>query len=492
MALLKKAWLGEDDAAREDIDSIYRYFVYLNVFDEFIDSNPKIRVILGRKGIGKSTLVKWAASHIEESDAKAIVCSIKGSDIYRFKTQDDSSNAYGEVNQIIDSLSSLINFEIAKRIGFALKPDDIDIVHQASSEGKIRRDPISYFLDHALTIFQEKLKLHPSKGSIKDAFEMFKRGERKVWIFADDLEYDYRDNEEYNSFLRSFFTACNQLCSVNKHVRFRVVLRPDVWANIEPHADIGSKLRGQILHIEWKRNDFKEFLFRRIPDSEIYDDPVSSSIQESILEPYFPKNITWADRTTSLHDIIFSYSDRRPRWALDLLRESIDSAEYYRKTTLDESCLKSALPRYSNSRLIDLSSEFSHECAQILSITRTFIDKPNKMTSSDLISHIQKHIIPLHPIINDSKADLYEIGNFLVRIGFLLQRTILDDSYMHVEYDDKAKPFNADSINRSEVLWEINLCFREAMNTKGLSISLGDRSDLRSEPRRKFSRKRAR
>jgi len=93
--LIKEEIFGNEAGEEEDPEVLNSYFVNIEGFDKFWNSDQRLAIVKARKGLGKSTLLSKLNYDKKNSEPDAIVSLIKGSDLMSFFQSDadlDPSN----------------------------------------------------------------------------------------------------------------------------------------------------------------------------------------------------------------------------------------------------------------------------------------------------------------------------------------------------------------------------------------------------------------
>ena len=69
-----------DDVSNEEIEDI---FYEQGMFQKYLNFNKRLLIFTGKKGIGKSILLKWMNLKFKEKDNDAIVIHCRGADLTR-------------------------------------------------------------------------------------------------------------------------------------------------------------------------------------------------------------------------------------------------------------------------------------------------------------------------------------------------------------------------------------------------------------------------
>ena len=312
---LKQMDFGNEAADDVDDDELKSYFVTQEHFNIFLKENKRLQIIKAKKGMGKSALIKWIGLAISEQDENALVIKIRGSDLSRenFKL----TNALIEPNDYIQDwivrLCAVVNRELARKINFAYRDDEISLVESTEVQGFKERSLVSCLLERFRSILG---KYQPTSTKEINHHEILKRieslDESKIWILIDDLDATFQNSNKEKVNIGSFFSACRYMIQDVKGVNFRVTLRSDVWPVIRRHDEAMDKIEQYVSEIEWTEEDFKQILCRRI-QTEFSDDFYGLDDDE-LLGKIFKPTVFWNEKQVPTYQVLYILAYNRPRW----------------------------------------------------------------------------------------------------------------------------------------------------------------------------------
>lgn len=279
---LKRMDFGNEAADDVDDEELKSYFVMQEGFENFLKENKRLQVIKAKKGMGKSALIKWIGLEVSEKYQNALVIKIRGSELSRenFKLTKKLTEPNDYISDWIIRLCAVVNRELAKKINFAYRDDEISLVESTEVQGFKERNLISCLLERFKNILG---KFQPEPTTNINHPEILKRIESldysKIWILIDDLDATFQNTNKEKVNLGSFFSACRYMIQDLKGVNFRITLRSDVWPVIRRHDEAMDKIEQYISEIEWTEEDFKQILCRRI-QKEFPDDSINLTDDE--------------------------------------------------------------------------------------------------------------------------------------------------------------------------------------------------------------------
>lgn len=478
-----------DDSAERDL-LLSEYFVESVSFKRI--SNGSKKIIVGRKGAGKSALMKMSLDNYKESGF--IVIKVTPSlEVLKSALQtaksihgDDSENnlihirdviyTHTWVSYIYEKMLCLFGEKINEEPGIRL--DKLVGSRKFASDmskdlGNYQKTLAGYMQNiiNGLKIEAGKLgKIGISIGEGEDiqtkVSELSKINlygyhinklinDYKVAILVDDLDQGWDGSEESNSFTKGIMYAMDQLNTSFPTIKTALFIREDMYAIILAGMQHSDKYRNAE-RIRWNVDSLKEILVKRISynlgQGSGSNDPYHDVFPDKVGKTYSEKWIL--DRT------LF-----RPRELLQFARmytESLDENEPSAKN------LKKAEAQYSQWKLSDLCSEFYEQYPGLISILEWWRTKFFRHKYHLDYEDAEKVINDIYDGVNLShewfiklkeKKDVLGLMRVLYDIGFLGDYALGGNGGTKVKYS-----YEADG---TPVLSSVQIhpCFRVAMNT---------------------------
>ena len=479
---LKQMDFGNEAADDVDDDELKSYFVTQEHFNIFLKENKRLQIIKAKKGMGKSALIKWIGLAISEQDENALVIKIRGSDLSRenFKL----TNALIEPNDYIQDwivrLCAVVNRELARKINFAYRDDEISLVESTEVQGFKERSLVSCLLERFRSILG---KYQPTSTKEINHHEILKRieslDESKIWILIDDLDATFQNSNKEKVNIGSFFSACRYMIQDVKGVNFRVTLRSDVWPVIRRHDEAMDKIEQYVSEIEWTEEDFKQILCRRI-QTEFSDDFYGLDDDE-LLGKIFKPTVFWNEKQVPTYQVLYILAYNRPRWGVQLCKLAQDDALRKRMSHIEKLNIDARWGEYGLKRIADLVVEHKHQCIQVEDLINSFRGLERRFPQTDLLEIIRKKILnSLNIQVDGQKITKPEdIADFLYRIGFIVARAEEEyHGYHHYSYSELPDLFSGRSGHGFDLMCEIHPCYREALNIKKLNAEQRNQKSL--------------
>ena len=472
---LKRMDFGNEAADDVDDEELKSYFVTQESFEKFLNENKRLQVIKAKKGMGKSALIKWIGLEVSKKYENALVIKIRGSELSRenFKLTNQLAEPNDYISDWIIRLCAVANRELAKKIDFAYRDDEISLVESTEVQGFKEKNLISCLLQRFKNILG---KLQPEPTTNINHPEILKRIESfydsKIWILIDDLDATFQNTNKEKVNLGSFFSACRYMTQDLKGVNFRITLRSDVWPVIRRHDEAMDKIEQYISEIEWTEEDFKQILCRRI-QKEFSEDSIDLTDHE-LLKKIFKDTVFWNEKQVPTYQVLYILAYNRPRWGIQLCKLAQDDALKKNMSHIEKLNIDARWGEYGLKRISDLVVEHKHQCAQVEDLITSFRGLERRFSQLDLLELIRKKILGSLTVQIDGqmipKNKPEAIADFLYRIGFMMPRSEEDNyGYHHYSYSELPDLFSGRNNHGFNFIWEIHPCYRESLNIKKLN-----------------------
>ena len=214
----------------------------------------------------KVSVIQWIYYSAIRDHPNDIVIKCRGAELTRdnFGLKSDLNSPNSFINDWMVRICSVINKEIAKKIGFAWSDDKITLVESAEIHGYKSRNIVRCLVDRFDAFFKNN-NLTADKKKIVDQIEMLKRlDDISVWILIDDLDATFQNTQQECLSLSTFFSACRYLMQDILGIKIRVSMRSDVWPIIRRYDESLDKMEQYAREIIWELDDFRKLLYMRV------------------------------------------------------------------------------------------------------------------------------------------------------------------------------------------------------------------------------------
>tara|TARA_R110001583_G_scaffold164400_1_gene316848 strand:- start:839 stop:2293 length:1455 start_codon:yes stop_codon:yes gene_type:complete len=474
-----KDLFGNDAGEDESIEVLNSYYVDTSDFDDFFDQSVRLNVVSARKGMGKSAMISRMTSKLKDNN-NSLVIRVTGNSLLGLGNFQDQDQAFLE-NYWKQIICKKIILEIGSSIGFALTSDEMSMVEIAELEGMKSKNIIGGLISRV------KGKLPLVDAEIKQSFPdnpasllqnyQDKHENSNVWVLIDDIDAKYKDTEEYQARVGSFFSAIRSLAFDMNNLNIRASVRTDVWANLRHLEDL-DKWEQYLVEIFWTRKQLRDMLANRILSYIQRNHPESKESKLKIGRDYnqlfslvFITPISWRDDPeASIFDAIYSFSNKRPRWMGQLCRMSADQTKKNnsKNKKIDLAYINQILDKYGKNRKNDLIKEHQHQFDELDKLIDSFRANSKTYTCSSLSELFDKNLIrgrssALIPEIDGKVyASLNDLGEFAYKIGLISK--IHDNGKNFTHFSDDPDLYRSNENMDDKITWSVHIAYREFLN----------------------------
>jgi len=472
---------GNEASELEDEEIFFSYAVNRRELGRFLDEKSLIQVACSYKGEGKSGLLRLVRRKLAEIPDSPLIISAIGTDLSPPLNSEDSdewTRAWKE------RIVRLIASEIGSKIGVALTDDTISLVEHAELSGFKSRSIVSALFDRLKSPITQVTRERLGIDNPERLVQRYTNGKSTIWIIVDDVDQNFENTPRHRLKVATFFIACRQLVASVPELRFRMSVRPNIWAILKRQFEGLSHLQQYICELNWSADDYRSLLARRIQSY------LERSNQWARTKRYFPADQTKRDqqlialafedpmpwggdlRKRSPHIILHTLSKHRPRWLIELCKEAAKAAKANKKTKIGLDNITTVLPEFGQRRIDDAIAEFGSQCSQIGELLSAFSRQNERYTTDELIKTLRDRVmVAVHPQIvgTTPPATEVEVAHFLFQIGFLTaRRDYSDEHYEHFAYAD-APGLLKDRTNLDDgVTWEIHPVYRQTLRLQNV------------------------
>ncbi|SDS00261.1 hypothetical protein SAMN05216271_0931 [Halopseudomonas sabulinigri] len=474
-----KDLFGNDAGEDENIEVLNSYYIDNPDFEDFFDRSVRLNVVSARKGMGKSAMISRMAYNLKEDDG-ALIIRVTGNSLLGLGDFQDQDQAYLE-NYWKQIICKKIILEIGKSIGFALTSDEISMVEISELEGMKSKNIIGGLISRVkgkLPLVNAELK-RSFPENLQSLLQNYQDTHQasSVWILIDDIDAKYKDTEEYQARVGSFFSAIRSLSFDMNNLNIRASVRSDVWANLRHLEDL-DKWEQYVVEIFWTKKQLRDMLANRILAYVQRKHPESKESQLKISRDYnqifglaFNTPIRWKnDDQASIFDAIYSFSNKRPRWMGQLCRmaaiQTKKNSPYNKKIDLDY--INQILEKYGKNRKNDLIKEHQHQFPELDKLIDSFRANSKTYTCSTLAEMFDTDFIRGRSV--DSIADIdgkvyvspNDLGEFSYKIGLISR--IHDNGKNFTHFTDDPDLFRSNENMDDKITWSVHIAYREFLN----------------------------
>ncbi|MDY0190718.1 MAG: hypothetical protein RBR22_08295 [Desulfuromonas sp.] len=476
--ILDKKLFGNQAGEDEDKEFLSQYFVNHNDFSDFFCREQKLCVVSARKGMGKSALI--AKLHYDLAGTENdLIINVTGNDLLGLGSFESSDHAYLE-NYWKLVICRKIILELSSKISFASSDRDISIIEQAELEG-FKKMNLLGCLAKRFSKLLEKAGLDTDKIGVKnpDIFlnKYLQEEEYTIWLLVDDIDAKYINNEQYQARVGAFFSAVRHMTNDYKGLKVRATVRSDVWACLRGLEDL-DKIEQYIVSIFWNRKFMLDILAKRISCYVVSNFPDSAESKfkpekdyNKILDIIFDSPIEWVgNKEARLFDAISAFSNRRPRWMIQLCtmaaKKVRDISLRTKKIKLEH--INYILEDFGKNRRDDLVKEHKHQFSEIEFLIDSIRSSKKEMKYSEINNMLDDNYIKGRafdqlPMLNGQKPTGHEdFGNFLYLLGIFSRKH--DDGRTFTHYTDDLDLYKSSANKNDSIVWSIHPTYRSFLN----------------------------
>lgn len=473
---------GNEAGEDEDQALLNEHFVDHESFSHFFDKNKLLSVVSARKGMGKSALISQLKYKLEKNPTydNPVIVKAKGNELLGLGDFTNKDQAYLE-NYWKKIICKKIIIEIGRTIGFAASSDAISMVEIAELDGLKGKN----FVGGLISRIKTKIPFLDTeiKSSIPENYEALlanyqsSPSERTVWVLIDDIDAKFQNTADYQARVGSFFSAIRGLAFDQENLRIRATVRSDVWSCLRHLEDL-DKLDQYLIEIFWKKKQMQDILVKKIISYVRRKSPDSSESKylpsrdyNKILDLLFTSPITWRnDQDARLFDAISAFSNRRPRWMIQLCRMAATKARETKKRKIDLDHIKYVLEDFGKKRRDDLIKEHKHQFLELDNLIDAFRAAEKEFRYSDINSMLEEKFIRNRssseiPSIDGSKyVDPEDLGHFIYKLGLISR--IHSDAKKFTHFSDDPDLYRSGENRAGNIVWSIHPSYRTFLNIR--------------------------
>lgn len=481
---------GNDAAEDERALVFLSYFVDQPAFHRFLDPADRFFVARGRKGTGKSALLRRFAHKLRDEPArsKPLVVTAVPSWLAGIKelptTTDNTILLENYWKQVI---CAAINMELAREIDFAWTDDQMSLVETAEIAGFKGRNIVGALLGRlAAKLKIGVVEVAPTPRSVANHEQLLKRIDqesqlpRPVWFVLDDLDTNFTSTPWQQAFIGSFFSAARYLTNDIEGLGIRVSVRSNVWSCL-PKAESLDKAKQYIVDITWSAADQRRMLCNRMlgymkrehPESEAARHWTVEENGDALLKLVFEPRMRWAgDGAVKADHVVRILAAGRPRWIAQLCRTAGMRATAQGKTRIGSDQIRQVMGEFSRERLEDLYREHSHQFADLKRLIEAFANGARSYSTAELLERIDRKYLEktgaanVPPVDGTGFRDALQLARFLFQCGFINARNAANPTIElpeYVTFEMRKDLLEVDTNLDSGMSWELLPAYRNIL-----------------------------
>lgn len=441
--------------------------------------------LLGRKGTGKTALVKYLELKAKVSNVKCLY--LKPDDIPLLEGIGEAEETSTIKRCAYEALVSAIATKIGSELRGALGKSDKKLFDKALNEGSRSYDAVQACL-HGLSKFGstvteidfQKLIPETEKANTKALREAlksnFQSSEKAFLLFIDDVDQvASMTNEKHINRIWGFILAIQKLTEELPNVKTIICLRTEIWAilqrDLHGQRDQVDHVRRLIRQLDPSEDQIKEIIHKRLDVIRAHLGLQKSARDEDL---FFAERTvilpTSEDEQRCWDDFIAKSSRGRPRDALQFISILAEKSRKAGHTKISTQIVDAAAKQYSLERLDDLVHEYASDCSVVREIVQSFAKVQFVITSDDLRAHLislpsQFGITIRGVTIHREKiADIFCLWKFIHEIGLVnpkIPDRREDRNFRHILYDENSEFVSEANWNEMQkTVWELHPAYR--------------------------------
>lgn len=479
--LLKYVRTGTAEGDRNFLGQI---FISPAQFDQLCGIEPGgMRLLVGNKGIGKSAVVEWIA---KVASTKKLPCLLIRPDNIASKDTPSVLDIGSLKHHYYEVLLRTIGAQIGSQLKGLLTGDAAKLYSEARQTGLTADDFIQKSLELLSAISIPVAKINGvqlakdlagsnSANSLTRAIssQLLVSGSLFFLLIDDTDQLAAPDQPAHLNRIWALMLAVRRLVGECSSLRAIVTLRSGVWTRLTTESqgqrDQTDHMRGLVIPLKADDKLMENIIRRRLEQA-------AKDANRAGVDPYTvffngeTMTLPTSDEKRSWDVFITKSARERPRDAIQLIKNMIDSAEKHGQKLIGSTAASDAMKIYSSERIDDIVNEFSLDCKNIREIVNTFADIEFEVDFQNLREHLITIPSVASTIVRGAllkpqiDGDGITILNLLHETGFINPR-VADNTkprgFRHVLFQDDPNFVKLANWNEMQgARWEIHPAFR--------------------------------
>lgn len=464
---------GADAGEFEDEKTLSSYFVIQNEFERFTDKEEKFLIVKAKKGMGKSTLLKYTAIE-SKKDKNNIVIQVKGNELLGLIETKHLDEKQLE-NLWKKNICNRICIEIGKNIGFAVSDTQSSFVEAAELEGFKEKNIVASLIKNVIRVFNIDNGLNTDSSaefreSLSNPYEQLLQYQNNkdicIWLVVDDIDAKFQDNENNRIIVSSFFSASCAISHAVNGLKIRSSVRSDVWTSLRNVED-QDKLRDYIVDIVQDHEVSEKILFNKISTYIKQSTGINAKYEYprdriKVISFVFDNPMKWDKGETTAFTVLKFLAGGRPRWMGQLCKEA---GKFAKTDKIKLEHFISAMMNFGKDKISDIEKEHKHQFSEINSLINSFRSGPKDYTKHKLNQRIDSFFVKklkgAIPNVNGFPfTSVEQLGQFLFEVDFLVANH--NDDF--INYSESPDLFDSPDSNGNIIKWTINSSYRNYLN----------------------------
>jgi hypothetical protein len=437
--LLKYVRTGTAEGDRNLLNQI---FIAPSQFDQLCAIEPGgMRILTGTKGIGKSAVVEWIDKIAKH---KKVPCLLIRPDNIVSRDAPSSTDIASLKRYYYEVLLRTIAAQIGSQLKGMLTGSAATLYKEAKTQGMTEDDFIQKSLElisavslpvskiNGVSLAKELAGTNTTHTLVAAIMSQLLSSGKVFYLLIDDTDQlASPDQPSHLNRIWALMLAVRRLVSECQSVRAIVTLRSSVWSRMTTESagqrDQTDHLRGLVVPLKADDNLMHSIIRKRLENA-------AREAQAPKVDPYtifFNGNtmsLPTSDEKRTWDSFITKSARERPRDAIQLIKNMVDSAISRKSAKIGSAEAGEAMVAYSSERVDDIQNEFSLDCKNVKEIINTFSDLPFETSFEEIRRHTVTIASTSSTILRgqllkpDVDEDAIRILSFLHETGFLNPR----------------------------------------------------------------------
>jgi hypothetical protein len=460
-----------------------------NYFEIFNPPYASPRLLVGRKGSGKSAILRFFRQKSKAAGAPVVLLTPKDLPIQA----SSQPTALGPLTaSAYDVLLRSMACTVAEQHKGLLTGDEALLNKLAREEGKLPHDLVQKTLKFLAPLGQlasgidfsafapqgEKYSNVEVQKALSSTLE---KEEKYAYLLIDDTDQVAAPSQPgHLNRVWAFLLACRHLSQELPMLRCILSLRTEIWRRLEKdeaaQRDQTDHFRPLVHRLNHSELDVSQIVERRLKLAAQVEGVRQA---ETPYSPFFEGRLVRLPGSQEMRNwehIVIKRSRKRPRDAIQLVNKLATQAKARSRSMISEEGFHAVMPEFSDERVDDLATEVEDECPQIKEVIRTFWEPDYDcgsftLNADSVLTHLKK--VPSrfslqlhgHQMRPEDRDHAFRLWKFLFEIDFLNARVSDDQErkkYRHLSPDDDPGLVStARWADIQAVLWEITPAYRD-------------------------------
>lgn len=431
---------GNAETESDFIDDVYFQDAKFNEIVKF--PARTIRILVGKKGSGKSALLEVLKIRCDKSKIPCI--HIKPDD---FPLRIDKSNpAIADIkNEAFNSLLRIIAIELGSVLADQVDKDSRSVLQAAIDDGRISPANIAKFKEILIPIGKgltniefEKIfgnRIY-TKSELKSGINtLSKNSELYFYLLIDDTDQIASvSSENYLETIWGLIIAAQKISEELPNIKPIITIREEVWnrLRLDNHGarDQIDHYRNTVKRLNCTEDSLRQILYNRLNYCKnILHPHMKGSPYECFFEGSSCKLPSSSERR-SWDDYIITSSRYRPRDSVQMVFKLSEYAMKSGRNIINDEDVEKSAYEYSKERIEDIVNENQYLCDELYIVLKSFIKLEFENSAEIIKEHLKvlpgtcRIEVKKNVIRTENEEDAFVLWKLLYDMEFLTPRLL--------------------------------------------------------------------